>query len=219
MEWNKYKIKVNVISIIITIAISVLLVFFMHKVIDYSKHGQNENRNTQLFEIIDNELDVIDENELSIEEATEHLIPFVNNLDIHYNVFAVLYDKDLNTLSNRHGDLTFDRTVFLNPLENEFLVDALLHENSGIVDIKFIAKYTNGSEIIHDTHIYFRRITFNDDYLIIASGVPFIEDLVEVNPRFYASIYVVFIFVGLSLAFLIATFIRYLDSFFLEQKT
>ena len=222
MKLNKKKITAIIICIIITIAISVLLVFFMHRAIDYSKHEQNEDINALLVEIIDSELDAIDsminDNELSIEEATNRLIPFVNNLDAHYNVFAALYDKDLNTLSYRHGDLTFDRTVLLTPLENQVVLNTILNRNTGMVDIKFIAIYKNGSEIMHDTHIYFRRVTFDDNYLIVVGGVPFIEDLVEVNPRFYMSIYVIFIFVGLGLSFLIATFIRYSDSFLLEPR-
>jgi len=221
----KNNTKINLISIGITVIVAMLLALIMDRVIEYTKRNQNDNKNVILSELLDSEYASIDllmaEELIDFEQAVAHLIPFVENLDSHYNVYAAMYNQDLETLTSRHGDLTFEKTVLLKPLEDERLLQAFFSQEKGVIDINFLVIYAGGHERWHDTHIYFRRFFSQDNpdnFIVVAAGIPFINDIIETNPWFYKTIYISFAIAALGFACLVATFIRQLKQNYDSQK-
>ena len=128
---------------------------------------------------------------------------FFNNLDIVYNVFAAVYDKDLNLLTDRNPDITPGRTVYFEPLQYSEIVLVVKAAKTGTITVNFDIQLDSGKVNTYSTPVYFRWV---GDVLVMMA-TPYISDTIRI-PNTYIIIFLVTVFL-LFLSIAIPTIILF----------
>jgi len=192
--------KTRLISISSSIIISALLIFLMLVVIDHMKRGIMEDRFSLLIQMVNTRCD--EEKTVNVDE----LCAYIASVDSYYDVFAAVYDSGFNNLSIRHPDVTIGQTISFNPAELENALKSFKAIDSDFTILNFIVFFDTGKEAIYRTPLYLRRVTVDDDYVIVALATPFIDDLISLPRSYFIIIYIIFTVATFSSAFMIVTF-------------
>ena len=111
-------------------------------------------------------------------------VEYFEALDNIYNVYAAVYDKSFNLLTNRHPDIIPKRTVFFEPLQYPEIKIAIENSQQGIINTNFEVTYVSGKRKVYTTPVFYRWV---DDALIIMA-TPFIPDTINI-PNTYILIF------------------------------
>ena len=114
---------------------------------------------------------------------------YFNGLDRIYNVFAAVYDKDLELLTARNPDMIPGRTVYFEPFKYPAVVALTKINEKGVVAVAFDVILDNGKTKTFNTPVYYRWV---ENYLVMMA-TPFILDTINV-PNTYIMIFIATVF-------------------------
>ena len=109
---------------------------------------------------------------------------FFNGIDRIYNVFAAVYDWDLQLLTSRNPDVTPGRTVFFEPLKYPSVCALIKLSNKGTITVSFDVALDNGKIKTYSTPVFYRWV---GNYLVMIA-TPLIPDTITI-PSTYIVIF------------------------------
>ena len=209
----KGKFKSIIISASVVAIITIILLIIMERIITQTKHELLEEKFRTTSEMIDIRCNEVESTafdwEQCYDEYIERLCFFIHEIDSIPFTFGVVYDQDLNILSER----IFHVAISDDPLDIYFdseMLSLIKNEAFGVKDMKYPVKLETGSIKHRSMRIYFRRIPqLNDNYIIICIAQPFDNSLIELPSHYMKLIYTVIGIIGLSISLFIVMFFRY----------
>ena len=161
------KFKLHLMNVLIILSISVVLTIVMLRVTSHVKQTWLEERFRYIVQMSDTRCK---EGANDLQQFCEYF----SGLDMYYNVFAAVYDKDFELLSKRHGDITIDRHVRFDPFSHSMLNDALKNEDIGVTTVFLEIFDDDLKHVTYRTPVWHKRVAIADSYVYVIIALPFI---------------------------------------------